>query len=208
MIKIVLGDITEIRNIDVIVNSAKKTLLGGAGVDGAIHYKAGAELLNACRKLNGCDTGEAKLTEGYKLYAPYVIHAVGPIHYSDAWAKENNYNQDELLKNAYLNSLKLAKEHHLEKIAFSAIATGAFGYPIKEATKIALDTVVEFIRENPTFEVIFVLYLEEFYEEYINQIIKYNNITFLAERMDLPSKPIISFKESIRNYKDFIKLER
>ncbi len=200
MIKIILGDITELTEVDVIVNSAKKSLLGGGGVDGAIHSKAGGELLKACRELHGCNVGEAKITKGYNLQVPYIIHTVGPVYYSEEWSKKHNYNQAELLKNAYINSLKLAKEYDLKRIAFSAISTGAFGYPIEEATTIALDTVIEFLKLNPTFDVTFVLFLEELYEEYIKQIKSYSGITFLTEKFNIDYDPIASLNESISRY--------
>lgn len=200
MIRIILGDITELTDVDVIVNSAKKTLMGGGGVDGAIHSKSGSELLKECKKLHGCNVGEAKMTKGYNLHVPYVIHAVGPIHYSEEWAKEHNYNQAELLRNAYMNSLILAKKYDLNKIAFSAIATGAFGYPIKEATTIALDTITEFLKSNPIFNVTFVLYSEELYEEYIEQIKSYDSIAFSAERLHIGYEFITSIEDIRTRY--------
>lgn len=201
MIRIILGDITEVTDVDVIVNSAKKALLGGGGVDGAIHCKAGRELLRACRELHGCNTGEAKITKGYELQIPYIIHAVGPIHHSDEWAKEYDCNQEELLRQAYLNSLRLAKEYNLKKIAFSAISTGAYGYPAKESTKIALDTITEFLKYNHDFEITLVLYTEDFYNEYINQIKNYNT-SFSAEKREIDFQPMASIRDSRNLYKD------
>lgn len=174
MIRILLNDITSISDVDAIVNSAKNSLLAGGGVDGAIHAKAGGQLTKECRTLGGCKTGEAKITKGYNLLVPYVIHTVGPVHYDEEWSKAHNYDQAGLLSNCYKNSLELAKEYNLTKIAFPAISTGTFDYPIDKATKIALDTVVEFIKTNPDFEVSFVLYNEDIYYEYLKQIKKYN----------------------------------
>lgn len=110
MIRILLNDITNISGLDAIVNLAKNSLLGGGGVDGAIHAKAGGELNRECRTLGGCKTGEAKITKGYKLLAPYVIHTVGPVHYDTEWAKAHNYDQAGILANCYKNSLSLAKK--------------------------------------------------------------------------------------------------
>ena len=153
-------DITELE-CDCIVNAAKKTLLGGGGVDGAIHAAAGHGLLEECRTLHGCETGEAKITGGYNLSAKHVIHTVGPI-YSGA-------DQDAvLLANCYRNSLNLAKEHEIHSIAFPAISTGIYGYPLRDATQIAIDTVCQWLCENPYYgmEVIFACYNEEAYNIY------------------------------------------
>lgn len=140
-ISIVKGDITKLE-VDAIVNAANKTLLGGGGVDGAIHRAAGKELLEECKTLNGCKTGEAKITKGYKLPAKYVIHTAGPV-----WSK-GKYNEPEKLRNCYLNSLNLAKEYNLKTIAFPSISTGIYGYPIESASKIAIETVISFLNEN------------------------------------------------------------
>lgn len=174
MINIIKGDITELENVDVIVNSAKNSLLAGGGVDGAIHAKAGGELTKECRTLGGCETGEAKITKGYKLPAPYVIHTVGPIHYREDWAKAHNYDQAGMLSMCYVNSLELAKKYNLTKIAFPAISTGTFDYPIDEATEIALKTVLAFLDNNAEFEITFVLYEEHIYNEYITQLASIN----------------------------------
>jgi len=153
--KIVVGDITK-QNVDAIVNAANKSLLGGGGVDGAIHRAAGLELLEECKTLGGAETGEAKITEGYNLLAKHVIHTVGPVY------KDGKQNEAELLANCYENSLLLAKEHGLQSVAFPAISTGIFGYPKEEAARIAFKTVQEVIgREGVNIEIVFVLYREE-----------------------------------------------
>jgi O-acetyl-ADP-ribose deacetylase (regulator of RNase III) len=132
--QIVEGDIT-LQDVDVIVNAANSSLLGGGGVDGAIHRAAGPELVEACRKLHGCKTGEAKLTPGFNLLARWVVHTVGPV-----WDGGNN-NEAKMLRLCYLNSLGLAEEVYATSIAFPAISTGIFGYPMDEAARIAVDTV-------------------------------------------------------------------
>ena len=141
-IKILRGDITQ-RPVDAIVNAANQTLLGGGGVDGAIHRAAGPELLQECRTLGGCRTGEAKITRAYRLPARHVIHTVGPVYGSERG------REAELLASCYRQSLALAVQHGCRSIAFPSISTGAFGYPIEEASRIALNTMKEFIRERP-----------------------------------------------------------
>jgi O-acetyl-ADP-ribose deacetylase (regulator of RNase III) len=154
------GDITQLK-VDAIVNSANTTLLGGGGVDGAIHKAAGPKLLEECRTLNGCNTGEAKITKGYNLPAPHIIHTVGPVY------KDGLRSEPQLLKNCYLNSLKLAKENNIRTIAFPAISTGIYGYPKNEAAAIVANTIKEFIKKDNWFEKIyFVLHSQEEFEIY------------------------------------------
>jgi len=153
-IKIIIGDITQLK-VEAIVNAANTTLLGGGGVDGAIHRAAGPKLLEECKTLNGCKTGETKITKAYNLPAKYVIHTVGPI-----WNGGRN-NEDELLKSCYQNSLKLAKEYQIKTIAFPAISTGVYSFPLERAAKIAFKTVKEFLNSDKNLEkVIFVCFDE------------------------------------------------
>lgn len=135
------GDITR-SNCDAIVNAANPSLLGGGGVDGAIHRAAGPGLLNECRKLGACKHGEARITKAYNLPAKYVIHTPGPIY------KNGKNNEPIILENSYKNSMKLAYENNLQSIAFPAISTGVYGYPRKEAAKIAIKTVLNFMSHN------------------------------------------------------------
>lgn len=136
------GDITKIK-VDAIVNAANESLLGGGGVDGAIHGASGPELLKECKALGGCRTGEAKITKGYGLPARFVIHTVGPV-YGSAGGRES-----ELLASCYKNCLKLAKKHGIRSVAFCAISTGAYGYPKEAAAKIAVKTVKEYVNRYP-----------------------------------------------------------
>lgn len=149
-IEILKGDITKLK-VDAIVNAANRTLLGGGGVDGAIHRAAGKKLLKECRTLNGCETGQSKITKGYNLPAKYVIHTVGPVWYG------GDKSESVLLKSCYITVLTLAKENNIKTIAFPAISCGVYHFPIDKACRIAYDTVTEFINKYNCFEkVIFI----------------------------------------------------
>ncbi len=159
-IELIKGDITQLE-VDAIVNAANETLLGGGGVDGAIHRAAGPLLLGECRSIGGCPTGEARLTKGYELKAHFVIHTVGPI-----W-QGGNHKETELLRSAYINSLELAAIHELDSVAFPNISTGVYRFPKRIAAQIAIKTVTDFCYRN-TFpkRVVFVCFDEENYQIY------------------------------------------
>jgi O-acetyl-ADP-ribose deacetylase (regulator of RNase III) len=159
-IDIVRGDITKL-DVDAIVNAANTTLLGGGGVDGAIHRAAGPELLAECRALDGCRPGEAKITRGYHLPTRFVIHTVGPV-----W-RGGKHHEPETLANCYRNSLQLAVENEIKTIAFPAISCGAYGYPIPDAAQVALKTARDFLATDDSIDkVTFALWGEDIYEAY------------------------------------------
>lgn len=166
IIETVLGDITKQTDVEAIVNAANNSLLGGGGVDGAIHRAAGRELLAECRTLNGCETGEAKITSAYKLPCKYVIHTVGPIY------RGGNSGEPQLLANAYKNSMKLALQNKIRTIAFPSISTGVYSYPLEEAAEIAIKTVNDFYMEHQNeFDCIrFVLFDSRTKQAYDNAI--------------------------------------
>ena len=160
------GDITKL-NVDAIVNAANTSLLGGGGVDGAIHRAAGHELLEYNQRLGGCTTGEAKISPGFKLPAKYIIHTVGPV-----WNGGKN-NEDKLLANCYKNSLKLAAENDIKTIAFPSVSTGVYRFPVERASKIAVKEVKDFLeKDSPIEKVIFVCFDDRIYEIY-NEILKH-----------------------------------
>lgn len=159
-IELIKGDITQLK-VDAIVNAANKTLLGGGGVDGAIHRAAGPDLLEECKTLNGCETGEAKITNGYNLPAKYVIHTVGPVWH------QGIRDEIQLLRNCYYNSLKLAVENKIRTIAFPNISTGVYRFPKDTAAQIAIRTVNYFLNQHKKIKkVYFVCFDDENYEIY------------------------------------------
>ncbi len=149
-IQVVEGDITKLA-VDAIVNAANPTLLGGGGVDGAIHRAAGPELLDECRKLGGCKTGEAKITKGYRLPAKWVIHTVGPVWHG------GTKGEDALLASCYKSCFALAEQHRIKTIAFPAISTGAYGFPIDRAARIAVRETIQFLKTNRTIEKVYLV---------------------------------------------------
>ncbi|NJL58873.1 MAG: O-acetyl-ADP-ribose deacetylase [Desulfobacteraceae bacterium] len=160
-IELIQGDITKL-SVDAIVNAANESLLGGGGVDGAIHDAAGPKLLAECKTIGGCPTGEARITKGYNLPAKFVIHTVGPVY-------GENPNDAELLASCYKNSLELAVKHKVRSIAFPAISCGIYGYPIEDACKIAVNTVAGFLKTHKEIgKATFVLFSSDSYEVYRN----------------------------------------
>ncbi|WP_305044833.1 O-acetyl-ADP-ribose deacetylase [Geoalkalibacter sp.] len=153
-IEVVQGDITKMP-VDAIVNAANTSLLGGGGVDGAIHRAAGPQLLEECRRLNGCETGQAKITAGYNLPARHVIHTVGPVWHGGSQGEEGQ------LADCYLNSLRLAREHGLKSIAFPSISTGAYRFPLERACRIAVREVKAFLAEQQTVQQVYFVCFSE-----------------------------------------------
>lgn len=160
ILSIIEGDITK-QETEAIINAANKSLRGGGGVDGAIHKAGGIRILEECKKIGGCETGEAVITTGGNLKAKYVIHTVGPIY------KDGFHNEPSLLENAYQNSLKLASSKGIKSIAFPSISTGAYGYPLENAAEIALKTAVIYLKEHADIELIrFVFFGQKAYGVY------------------------------------------
>ena len=159
-VNVIKSDITQLE-VDAIVNAANKSLLGGDGVDGAIHRVAGSELLDECETLGGCETGEAKLTKGYKLKASYVIHTVGPV-----W-NGGTRGEDQLLANCYKNSLQLANNISLKSIAFPAISTGIYRFPIDRACRIALKSIRDYLKSDDSINEIYLVCFDQVvYDQY------------------------------------------
>lgn len=171
-IKVIQADITQLQ-VDAIVNAANNSLLGGGGVDGAIHRAAGEQLLAECRQLNGCETGEAKITKGYNLPAKWVIHTVGPVWQGgDASGNAKRVrNEDELLASCYRNSLALAEQYQIKTIAFPAISTGVYGFPVARAAQIAASEIQAFLETNNWVEqVILVCFSQTAYQQYLTAV--------------------------------------
>ena len=168
-ISLIQGNIVE-QGVDAIVNAANTSLLGGGGVDGAIHRAAGPGLLEECRTLGGCHTGQARITAGYALPANHVVHTVGPVY------RDGASGESELLASAYRSSLELAQQHRLKSVAFPSISTGAYRYPIEQASRIALETSIAWMRKHRLPEkVVFVLFSQQdlaVYDESLTRILE------------------------------------
>jgi len=160
ILELVEGDIT-LQETEAIVNAANSGLRGGGGVDGAIHRAGGPQIMEECRKIGGCPTGEARITSGGRLKARYVIHAVGPVY------SGGEHGEAALLASAYRNSLRLASQHVIKSLAFPSLSTGAYGYPLKKAASIALNTVIEYLKEHPEIDLVrFVLFGQTAYQTF------------------------------------------
>lgn len=163
-IKLIVADITSLR-VDAIVNAANNRLVGGGGVDGAIHRAAGYKLIDACKKLNGCDTGYSKITKGFNLPAKHIIHTVGPVWHG------GNTNEEQLLESCYITSLEIAASLKLDTVAFPNISTGVYGFPKNRAAKIAIKAVNDFLTKNDfPKKVVFVCFDDENYNLYKNEL--------------------------------------
>lgn len=170
-IEIIQDDITSL-STDAVVNAANSTLLGGGGVDGAIHRVAGPALLEECKSLNGCNTGEAKITKGYNLPTKHVIHTVGPI-----WSGGKN-NEEEFLENCYINSLKIASAYQQKSVAFPSISTGVYGFPFERACRIAIESVNEYLKSDTTIErIVFCTFSNSDYQKFKIIFEELNSIT-------------------------------
>lgn len=164
VVEIVEGDITT-QATEAIVNAANRALIGGGGVDGAIHRAGGPRIMEECRKLGGCDTGDAKITTGGNLLAKYVIHTVGPVY------RDGKHKEAELLASCYRRSLEVASEHHLKSVAFPAISTGAYGYPLDEAARIAIKTTIDYLKERQDIHLVrFVLFGQKSFKAYADAL--------------------------------------
>ena len=164
VIEVLQGDITKLE-VDAIVNAANKSLLGGGGVDGAIHRAAGRSLLEECKTLNGCETGQSKITKGYNLPAKYVIHTVGPV-----WSGGNKQER-ELLESCYYTALELARKNNIKTIAFPSVSCGVYRFPIEEACKIAISTVKEYLNNYDGFEKVIFINPSEYFVEIYKKIL-------------------------------------
>lgn len=179
VLELVEGDITE-QSTEAIVNAANRTLLGGGGVDGAIHKAGGPRILDECRKLDGCNPGEAKITTGGSLLALYVIHTVGPVY------RDGKHHEAHLLASCYKRCLEVAVENSIESISFPSISTGAYGYPMEDAAKIALGSVIDFLKRNSSIKLVrFVLYGQKSYEAYSEALDE-----LMEEPFEIASEPV------------------